>query len=81
MQPQLWYYDLSKQALIFFDPERNGQGIGFHLPAIERLGLWEPRGQLELAIRKMVPAIPGPSMIQRAAGLPPQGFPPNARRR
>jgi hypothetical protein len=70
----LWFYDSSKQALICFDPERNGQGIGFHIPAIERIGYWRPFPGLELAIRASIPRMPGPSMIQPASAIPNHGI-------
>ena len=80
--PSLWYYSAEKQALIFFDPALGGKGTGFSIPEIERTGQWAPKGTLELAIRKVIPPMPGgPPVIQRAASLPPQGFPPNAGRR
>ena len=80
---ELWHYDLTRQALIFFDPMANGQGAGFHIPAIERTGQWLPSSGLEVAIRQALPALPGPSMIQQAEALPQRfrGISPNGGRR
>ena len=61
----MWFYDSSRQALIFFDPERGGQGMGYSIPAIERAKYWEPKGQLELEIRKCVSKLPQASQIIR----------------
>lgn len=84
MEPPLWCYDASRQALIFFDPARGGQGTGFHIPAVERTGQWQPPSGLELALRKVLPPLPGGPMIQSAAAMPQQpfrGISPNGRRR
>ena len=75
----LWYIHTGHQALVYVDPERNGQGIGFSIPNIEKLSHWEPKGKLEVNLRKL-PRMPGSEVIQRAAAIPP-GFNPNGRRR
>ena len=82
MEAPLWQYDAARQALIFFDPARNGQGTGFHIPALERTGQWQPSPGLELALRKTLPSF-GPAMIQQAEALPQRfrGISPNGRRR
>lgn len=59
----LWNYDSSRQALIFFDPATN-QAVGFAIPKIEECGFWEPRGGLEMAVRASnIPPMPGQSRI------------------
>jgi hypothetical protein len=70
MDAPLWVYDSTRQALIFFDPARGGQGTGFHIPAIEKTGQWLPLTGLELALRKVLPPLPGGPMIQPAAAMP-----------
>jgi hypothetical protein len=83
MEVPLWCYDAGRQALIFFDPARNGQGTGFHIPAVERTGEWQPSSGLELALRKTLPLLPSGPMIQPAAAMPSQfrGISPNGSRR
>jgi hypothetical protein len=63
----LWFFDSSRQALVYRDPQ-TGQGVGFFAPDIERVGHWEPKakGALEVALRTVLPRMPGASQIQAA---------------
>jgi len=65
----LWFVDTSRQALIYFDPEQGG--IGFSIPAIEKVGYWKPEKGLDLPLRIVLPRMPQPQQLVQ---------PPNARR-
>jgi hypothetical protein len=65
----IFFCDSSRQALIFVDPETR-RGIGFFVPDVEKADFWEPKGQLEVSLRKSLPPMPGQSQIVSApAGL------------
>jgi hypothetical protein len=61
----IWYFDSSRQALVYVDPMTR-QGVGFFAPDVERTGQWEPKGGLEVALRTSLPRMPGSSQIQAA---------------
>jgi hypothetical protein len=62
----MWLYESSRQALVFVDPESKGQGVGFFIPALEKLNHWQPKLGLGLELRKVLPKFEQAPRIHRA---------------